>query len=202
MNYTRGGKGKGGHGKAVYLGDIAFGWEEEYKNYSTCNDGLVFLSEFDRNILHSCFRFAKWPSRWLEVGRGNRDHPLFQQKILPLVECTELKLANCLSAEDLVKSNLLLIAAITGQPIDFSNGHIDGLAPEDYFKQYFDFSQTGVANRLGPETPHAGPNTIQATLLQIQGLLETLIEQGDENIEDELTAIAEKLVQIGIILGV
>lgn len=184
-NWERGGRGKAKHSVArIDQSKIAFHWDEEYSLYETCDDCLVALSQFDINLLISCMRFAYWPTRWIDVQPINRDTPKFQN-ILSLVECLELKLADCLSVKDLLKSNMLLVAALTGQQID-----LDAI-DEGYLTGIHDFSQTGLANRLGPETTHDSEETIQAALEKIRELLAAIsADMEAEDIEDELRDIA------------
>lgn len=78
-------------------------------------------------------------------------------------------IVSCADADLLIKSNLLLVAAITGQPIDLS-----AIEPENYLDQAFDFSSTGLANRLGPQVAAGSEATIQATLERLKIALDDL----------------------------
>lgn len=78
-------------------------------------------------------------------------------------------IVSCADADLLIKSNLLLVAAITGQQIDLS-----AIEPENYLDQAFDFSSTGLANRLGPEVVASDAATIQATLDRLQLIVDEL----------------------------
>lgn len=87
---------------------------------------------------------------------------------------------SCKDGTQLAKSNLLLIAALTGTSIDLTG--MDSEALDTYLDQPFDFSLTGLANRIGPQVVHSDPNTLQATLERLKLAVEAISdpEQGTD----------------------
>lgn len=112
-------------------------------------------------LIYSLLRYADWESRW-----ENREQDI------QLVEATKAVLmSRCL--EDLIKSQLLFMGAITGRPIDLSSPEaVDALLTANY-----DFSEDGLVP------------TIRA------------LTEGSEDYSDEIEDVAEKAGQIAVILG-
>lgn len=94
---------------------------------NTCED-VYFFTQREIAVLLSAVRYADWESRW--VGRD---------KDAELVETLRRKLL-MLCASDIVKSNLLLVAALTGREIDLS----DDAEIENLLNSVQNFSEDGV----------------------------------------------------------
>ena len=83
-------------------------------------------------LIMSCLRYAEWESRWTD----DIDNELVQSTIRELC---------MLNAKHLVKSNLVLMAAITGRQIDLSNDAI----VEAMIDNTWDFSVDGLVPTMG-----------------------------------------------------
>lgn len=162
--------------------DISFNWEEEYSQYQQDCECLLPVSQFDAALLLSLLRseFSKNPERWEDVG-AEQQYTEFWHIIKDAVCCLEAKLVMCTDGStlnDMMRSNLLLVAAITGQRINLD-------APEDYLTGWVDYRMMGLANRLGPEELQGGLNTLQSTLVDLASKVQEL--------EDELASIKGSL---------
>jgi hypothetical protein len=146
----------------------------DFEQYSEICFRLYPLSDRMVALMMSCLRYAEWDARWVErdIDTG-------------LVSDTERVLMS-LCLDDLVKTNMLLIGALTGQLVDLDT------PLEDQLTGQWDFRTTGLANRLGPEKPEYDPITTNAILDRIR----TLIEESDE------ADYTEVLQSIALILGV
>lgn len=113
----KGGRGNGKMGKYMWDPNIAFDWDEDYADVSTCKNRIIVLSDFDVLIIQSCLRFVHWPTRWMDVGRDGRYTEKWEN-IANLVRQTELSLVRCLDVRDLLITNLMLISALTGKEFD------------------------------------------------------------------------------------
>jgi len=145
----------------------------DFERYSPTCFRLYPLSDRMVALIASCLRYAEWDARWL--GR-DADTQL-------VTDLERVLMSLCM--DELVKSNILLLAAITGQQIDLST-----LDLEDYLNNYHDFRSTGLANRLGPEVQQDNELTVVGQLAAIKEVLAGIEE---EDYTDELLAIAAVL---------
>lgn len=98
---------------------------EEYDH--ECGD-IYILTQREVCLVFSCLRYADWEARWTD---GDRDGEL--------VETLKRKLL-MLCARDIVRAQLITMAALTGREIYLP----DDTAIEAYLSQAFDFSEDGV----------------------------------------------------------
>lgn len=113
---------------ANYANDIQFDAQfmEEYFN-SDCQ-WLVALTDWDLSILLSLLRYASWEARWI-------NHADFQEILWQVQRLEHCLMSGC-QVSDLIKTNLMLYAAISGQTVDLDaalpNGSfsVDGLTPK------------------------------------------------------------------------
>jgi hypothetical protein len=129
-------------------------WDNE------CVD-LYPLTDRQVTLIYSLLRYADWDARWVDRQRDNE-----------LVETTkDTLMGRCL--DDLIKSNLLLMGAITGRPINLSSdGAVSALLTTDA-----DFSEDGLV----------------PTIRTLTG--------ASEDYSDELTLIAGYVLDTALILG-
>lgn len=162
---------------------------------------FVCLEPIEVWLLDGVLDKLKWWSNWYE---GLDKIPLtagHQDEMDAAIDVLRSKLmANCNEMfEQLVITNRMLVAALTGQAVNLdvplqTTGTVS-------------FTTTGLANRLGPETAHDGVNTIQYTLeqqqialAQIQDRLAELVanaQAGNVNTND----MEEIMNSINVILG-
>lgn len=135
--------------------------KEALQNFDHECEDIYCLTQREISVLISCLRYADWESRWTNRDRDNQ-----------LIEDLKRKLL-MLCARDLVKTNLLLLGAITGRLIPLS----DDAAIEAMLTTDADFSEDGLVP------------VIQA------------LAGGSPNLEDELLLIAGDIVQVAGILG-
>lgn len=83
--------------------------KSDLENYDNDCADIYFLTDREVDLLLSCLRYADWESRWTD-----------RDKDANLVENLRRKLM-LLCVTDLVKSQLLIYAALTGQDIDLSD---------------------------------------------------------------------------------
>lgn len=108
-----------------------FLWREDYENMSE-EYQIYFLNQRQVALLLSVLRYAEWDARWKD-----RDRPA------DLIEDTIRELT-VLNAKHLIKSNLVIMAALTGRTIDLSNDDIT----ETMIDANWDFSEDGVVPTL------------------------------------------------------
>jgi len=121
-----------------------------------CED-LYFLTQREITLIYSCLRFADWPSRW-----EDRDVDW------ELVQNLKRKML-MLCAKDIVKSNLLIVAALAGREINLSSDE----AIEATLNASWDFTEDGVAaaiRALAPETEEDYSDEL-ATIAQVLGAI-------------------------------
>lgn len=92
-----------------------------------CED-VYFLTHREISLIYSALRYADWESRWVD-----------RDKDVELVEDLKAKLLS-LCVADLVKSNLLLMGAITGRTIPLD----DDEAVAALLSSPQDFSEDGL----------------------------------------------------------
>ncbi len=170
--------------------DISFNWVDEYSQYQQDCECLLPVSQFDVALLLTLLRneFSKNPDRWEDVGL-EQQYTEDWHNIKDAVCCLEAKLVMCAGGStlsDMVKSNLLLVAAITGQQVNLDT-------PEAYLTGWADYRLMGLANRLGPEELQGGLNTLQATLADLVAKVHEL--------EDEIASIKGSLDDQTTVMG-
>lgn len=136
---------------------------------------LYPLSDRMVAMLLSLMRYAEWDARWEDRDKDTK-----------LVSDLEhILLSFCL--DDLVKTNLLMVAALTGTEINLDTDLNQLLTGQ------WDFRQTGLANRLGPEVAQDSDLTTNAILEKIRALLEAQSGQEEPDYTEVLTVIATVL---------
>lgn len=105
----------------------------DLENYSNDNPDVYWFTQRQICLIMSCLRYAEWETRWIDRDIDNE-----------LVQSTIRELC-MLNAKHLVKSNLILMAAITGRQIDLS---IDAVV-ENMIDGYWDFSEDGLVPTMG-----------------------------------------------------
>lgn len=81
----------------------------DLENYDNECEDIYFFTQREVCVIYSCLRYSNWEARW-------KDRDIDKE----LVETIHRKLL-MLCVKDLVKSNLAIFAALTGQAIDLSD---------------------------------------------------------------------------------
>jgi hypothetical protein len=143
----------------IFDGDALTDWED-----NGC--WLVALDNWEIAVILSSLRYAHWQKRWRSLGGHTWDE--IEAKICELEYCL---MAGC-NVENLIKTNLMMIAAITGQQIN-----LDAIG-DDYFTGVKNYTSTGLANRIGRELPQTSQFSLNYMLMEIKNAL----NYGEKNI--------------------
>ena len=142
--------------------ELSLNWADDLSEWDIFEEYQYFLTIFDTKILLELLSIGDELDFWEDLD-SNQHWAEAYQDVKDFVECLRSKLMACsTSASTLAKTNLLLIAAITGQSIDLTA--VDTVGLDTYLSAVFDYSSTGLANRIGPEVPHTSDDTLQKTL--------------------------------------
>lgn len=161
--------------------DIEYDNEKLEEQYPDPDCWLVALDDWEIAVILSSLRYAHWTRRWRNLGSLTWDE--IEAKITNLEYCL---MAGC-NVQNLIKTNLMMIAAMTGQSIDLDD--ID----DDYFTGEKDYTSTGLANRIGPEALHTAETSISYRLGVVSDFLVSISNRftfDDKNITETLSEIA------------
>jgi hypothetical protein len=108
-------------------------------------DGYFLMySEGEAQLMLALLDSAESQFNWVDDAiRAGHQLAEPYQTAKTFIETLRFKIMAGVTLDNLVKSNLLLIAAITGRPLDLSTIDLD-----EYLSQSHDYSQYGLANRL------------------------------------------------------
>lgn len=123
---------------------IAFDWANWHSQFDNQAEHLTTYTDMEAQLILALLRLPLVPELWTDedIEKWNIYNPPYQT-IRDVIEGLEYKFMTNISLEHLVKSNLLLTAAITGRPLDLSTLDVDA-----HLNQAHDYSQYGLANRL------------------------------------------------------
>jgi hypothetical protein len=158
--------------------DFLISWADLLLQRPCCD--LVPLTWQEKSALLSLCRYLEWPTRWIDLPDIPHD----------FVWGLEHKLmTSCIT--DLVRSNLLVYGALTGQAVDLT--------------------ESGIQTLLSTQTPiqHANIgfdkwlNTAEGKTVAItlQEILTAIGEMEGQNYEEVLESIATKVQAIQLVMG-
>lgn len=161
--------------------DIQFD-ESSLANYGEICQYLIALTDWQITIILSLLRYAQWESRWANL---QGDFSRIIDKIALLEHCL---MSGC-KVEDLVKTNRMLVAAVTGQSVDLDSDLPTGVV---------DFSAVGLSPKFEGQNGNI-TEAIEAIEAKLTELKESIDNGGD--LEDDIANIWGVLTPIATILG-
>jgi hypothetical protein len=161
------------------LDDVLFDWAE-YEKYTDCED-VYFLSQKEIAVLLSLTRYIEWPTRWSDEFPNDFINNLIRKLTM-----------NCV--EDLIRSNLLIYGALTGQEVDLTESGMNTLLST---ATPIPHANIGFDKWLNTEEGKTVAISLQEILEAIQGM-----QPGEEEGYTEgLTSIVQKINAVQLVLG-
>lgn len=163
--------------------DIQFD-EAKLSEYGDTCQYLVPLTDWQLTIILSLLRYAQWESRWENL---TGDFARIIDKIALLEHCL---MSGC-RVEDLVKTNRMLVAAVTGQSVDLDSDLPTGVV---------DFADTGLSPKFEGDNGNIAQavESLETALTELKTAVENA---GPGELEDDLANVWGVLQGVATILG-